>query len=79
MSGTDGKTDRLAAALRANLARRKAQARARRATDSVAGANMATLGDEGRQEGSGPDGDARAPADGESGRKERIVSEGEAG
>lgn len=72
MSGTDGKTDRLAAALRANLARRKAQARARRATDSVAG-------DEGRQEGSGPDGDARAPADGESGRKERIVSEGEAG
>ncbi|MGQ3674779.1 hypothetical protein ACT6QH_04685 [Xanthobacter sp. TB0139] len=38
MSVANGKTDRLAAALRANLARRKAQSRARRTADAAEGA-----------------------------------------
>ncbi|MGE4372525.1 MAG: hypothetical protein AB7E29_06415 [Xanthobacter sp.] len=35
MSAANGKSDRLAAALRANLARRKAQSRARRTADAA--------------------------------------------
>ncbi len=66
MSETDGKTDRLAAALRANLARRKAQARARRDAEPGPVPN----GEAGAEELSPTIKDRQ---------QERIVSEDEAG
>lgn len=68
MSATHGKSDRLAAALRANLARRKAQARARRAEDESQSATVTSSL-------AGADVTDPAPAE----HKERIVPKGEAG
>lgn len=83
MSGNKDRSDRLAAALRANLARRKTQARARRADapalpapeDAAAGpAPTAPGGDAKNGEKPGPDGSAAPSAP-----DAKIVPDAEAG
>ncbi len=79
MSATNGKTDRLASALRANLARRKTQARARRAGDESQPTSAASplAGPQPTDSEPVASADVTDPAGME--HKERIVPEDEAG